>query len=137
VTATRERRRNPAAATALAAVAAALAEPRERSMIRHAFLLLFALAAASCGVEFPPHGGAPEQALAAATLARDTAAVTRLLAAGAMNRMVPVLDRSPVAVVHRARSVAAEAAGRRSRSSRPCSPGRASRPGLGHEAAPT
>ena len=63
-------------------------------MIRHACLLLFALAAASCGVELPPHGGAPEQALAAATLARDTAAVTRLLAAGAdPNRMVPVLDR--------------------------------------------
>ena len=63
-------------------------------MIRHAGLLLFALAAASCGVELPPHGGAPEQALAAATLARDTAAVTRLLAAGAdPNRMVPVQDR--------------------------------------------
>jgi hypothetical protein len=63
-------------------------------MIRHACLLLFALAAASCGVELPPHGGAPEQALAAATLAHDTAAVTRLLAAGAdPNRMVAVRDR--------------------------------------------
>jgi len=57
-------------------------------------LLAVALGAASCGVELPPHGGAPEQALAAATLARDTAAVTRLLAAGAdPNRMVPVQDR--------------------------------------------
>jgi len=64
-------------------------------MIGRALLLLFAVAAASCGVELPPYGGAPEQALAAATLARDTAAVTRLLAAGAdPNRMVPVLDRS-------------------------------------------
>jgi len=33
-------------------------------------LLAVALGAASCGVELPPHGGAPEQALAAATLAR-------------------------------------------------------------------
>ena len=63
-------------------------------MTGRALLLLLVLAAAACGVEFPPYGGAPEQALAAATLARDTAAVTRLLAAGAdPNRMVPVLDR--------------------------------------------
>ena len=63
-------------------------------MIGRAVVLLLALVAASCGIETPPYGGAPEQALAAATLARDTTAVTRLLAAGAdPNRMVPVLDR--------------------------------------------
>ncbi|MCE9657378.1 MAG: ankyrin repeat domain-containing protein [Burkholderiales bacterium] len=57
-------------------------------------LLLLALAVASCGVERPPYGGAPERELAAATLAGDTAAVTRLLAAGAdPNKMVAVLDR--------------------------------------------
>lgn len=63
-------------------------------MIRRAVLLLLALAAAACGIERPPHGGAAEQQLAAATIAGDTAAVTRLLAAGAdPNKMVPVQDR--------------------------------------------
>lgn len=63
-------------------------------MTRHAWPFLLAVALASCSVETPPHGGAPEQALAAATIARDTTAVTRLLAAGAdPNKMVPVQDR--------------------------------------------
>jgi len=60
-------------------------------MRRLAGVLFLALAMASCGSGRPPDGGAPEQALAAAALAGDTAAVRSLLAAGAdPNRMVPV-----------------------------------------------
>jgi hypothetical protein len=63
-------------------------------MIRRTWLLALAVALGACGVERPPYGGAPERDLAAATIAGDTAAVTRLLAAGAdPNKMVPVLDR--------------------------------------------
>jgi len=60
-------------------------------MRRFAGVVFLAVAMASCGSERPPEGGAPEQALAAAALAGDTAAVRSLLAAGAdPNRMVPV-----------------------------------------------
>jgi len=63
-------------------------------MTRFVCVLLFAITMASCGIESPPYGGAQEQELAAATIAGDTAAVTRLLAAGAdSNKMVPVQGR--------------------------------------------
>jgi len=56
--------------------------------------LALALATAACDVQPPAAGGAGEHALALAALGGDTAAVSRLLAAGAdPNRMVTVRDR--------------------------------------------